>query len=227
MNDYVTTFDVGKGALVTIWESVAGFVPRFLAAIVVFVVIWLLGILVAKIVWHLIKLIQLDRGLESIGIRKIWERSGHKLDSGLFFYELVKWAGVIAALMAATDILELTQVTDFLSSVLLYLPNVFVAAIILIIGVLVARFLETLVRASVRTGNLLAANTLGIIVRWTILIFSILIAMDQLGVDSMIINYVVIGIVIAAALAFGLAFGLGGRDHAEEIIGQLRKRMSE
>ena len=129
--------DVVRNSMQTLWNGVAGFVPRFIAALLVFLIGWLVAVFVGKLVWHLVKFLQIDRGLESVGLKKIWERSGHKLDSALFFYELVKWAIIIGFLMAATDILGLNKVTDFLIGVVNYLPNVFLAAIILIVGVLV------------------------------------------------------------------------------------------
>ena len=206
--------DVVRMSLLTLWGNVAGFLPRLVAAIVVFLVGWLVAVLVAKLVWHIVRLIRLDRALENVGFRKVWERSGYKMNSPLFFYELTKWFFIVVFLMAATDILGLVQVTEFLRTVVAYLPNVFVAAFILIIGVLVARFLEGLVRGSVRAAQLASANFLGSLTKWSVLVFSFLIALGQLQVADEIIRIVIMGLVAAGAIALGLAFGLGGRSPA-------------
>ncbi len=227
MFEVTAASDVVRASLMTLWGNVAGFLPQLVAAIVVFLVGWLVAVLLAKVAWHIVRLIRIDRALESVGFKKVWERSGYKLNSPYFFYELVKWFFVVVFLMAATDILGLTQVTEFLRSVVSYLPNVFVAAFILLIGVVVARFLEGLVRGSVRVGQLASANLLGSVTKWSVLIFSLLVALSQLNVAEEIIRIVVMGIVAGGALAFGLAFGLGGRSHADEFIGKMRKHIGE
>ncbi len=227
MNDYTMTSDIVLDSFSSLWGSVGAFLPRFLVALVLFLVGWLLAIILAKVVWHAVKFLQLDRGLESIGLRSVVERSGHKLDSGLVFYHLVKWFVVILALMVASNILGLDEVTQFLQTVAFYIPNVFIAALILLVGVMVARFLESLVRGSVRAASLASGNFLGMLTRWAVLVFSFLIALEQLQVATDIIRIAVTGVIVAAALGFGLAFGLGGRDHAEEVIAHWRKHTKE
>ncbi|OGN05477.1 MAG: hypothetical protein A2831_01385 [Candidatus Yanofskybacteria bacterium RIFCSPHIGHO2_01_FULL_44_17] len=227
MLEVTAASDVVRASLLTLWGNVAGFLPRLVAAIVVFLVGWIVAVLIAKLVWHIIRIIRLDRALEGVGFRKVWERSGYKLNSPLFFYELVKWFFVVVFLMAATDILGLAQVTEFLRTVVYYLPNVFVATFVVLIGVLVARFTEGLVRGWVKAAELVSANFLGSLTKWSILIFSFLIALSQLKVADEIVRIVVIGFVAAGALAIGLAFGLGGRAHADEVIAKMRKHIGE
>jgi len=139
----------------------------------------------------------------------------------------VKWFFIIVFLMAATDILGLVQVTEFLRTVVSYLPNVIVAALVLLIGVLVARFLEGLVRGSVKAAELASANFLGSLTKWAVLIFSLLVALNQLRVADEIVRIIVIGVVAAGAIALGLSFGLGGKSHAEDFIGKMRQHVRE
>ncbi len=227
MLETVVASDVVRTSLLTLWGKVAGFVPQLIAALVVFLVGWLIAVLLGKLAWHIVKVIKLDRGLEAIGLKKVWERSGYKLNTPFFFYELVKWFFIVVFLMAATDILGLTQVTQFLRTVVSYLPNVIVAALVLLIGVLVARFLEGLVRGSVKAAQLASANFLGSLTKWAVLIFSLLVALNQLRVADEIIRIIVIGVVAAGAIALGLSFGLGGKSHAEDFIGRMRQRVRE
>lgn len=227
MYEYTTTWDIFLESFDKLWINVAGFLPRFVLAVLVFFVGWLIAIALGKLAWHIVKFLQLDRGLESAGFKQVWERSGYQLDTGKFFYELVKWFVVIGFLMIATDILGLTKVTDFLGSVVSYLPNVFVAAIILIIGVLVARFAEHAVRGSVRAAQLHSANFLGTITRWIILIFAFLAALQRLEVLDYLFPAAITAIFAALALAFGLAFGLGGRDHADEWLKTWKKHIQD
>lgn len=223
----VAASDIVRSSLLSLWQNVFGFLPQLIAALVVFLVGWLIAVLVGKLVWHVIRLINLDKGLESLGFKKAWERSGYQLNSPKFFYELVKWFFIVVFLMASTDILGLSQVTEFLGRVVFYLPNVFVAAFVLLIGMVIAKFLEGLVRGSVRASRLASANFLASITKWSVLIFSLLVALDQLKVANEIIRIIVIGIVAASSIALGLAFGLGGRSHAEDFIGKMRRHISE
>lgn len=223
----VAASDIIRESLTTLWSNVAGFLPRLIAALVVFLVGWLIAVLIGKLIWHIIRAVRLDQGLASIGFKGVWERSGYKLNSPFFFYELVKWFFIVVFLMAATDILGLTQVSDFLATVVNYLPNVFVAALVLLIGAMVAKFLQGLVRGSVKAARLVSANFLGSLAKWAVLVFSWLVALSQLGVAADIIKIVITGGVAAASLALGLAFGLGGKQHADEFIGKMRKHVGE
>lgn len=227
MYETVSAPDVVRTALVTLWSGVAAFIPRLVGAIIVFLVGWLLATLLAKLAYHLVRVIQLDNALTRVGFRQAWEKSGFKLNSPMFFYELVKWFFVVVFLMAATNILGLTEVSNFLQTVVLYIPNVIVAAVILLIGILVAKFLEGTVRASVRAAGLASSNFLGSLTKWAVFVFSLLVALAQLQVAASIINIVVIGIVAASSLGAGLAFGLGGVKHAEEMISSLRRRIED
>lgn len=227
MFQVVSASDIVQSSLLTLWAGVAGFIPRLIAALIVFIAGWIIAVLLGKVAFHIIRVIRLDNALTRVGFRQAWERSGFRLNSPMFFYELIKWFFVIVFLMAATNILGLDQVSQFLAMVVLYVPNVIVAAFILLIGILVAKFLENAVRASVRTAGLASANFLGTLTRWAIFIFSFLIALAQLEVAADVIRICIIGLVAAFSIAIGLAFGLGGAKHADGLIGDLRRKMED
>src|SRR3989344_361570 len=216
-----------QDSLLTLWSGVASFVPQLVAAVVVFLLGWLVAVVFGKVVYHIIQAIHLDSALTRVGFRRAWETSGFQLNSAHFFGELVKWLFVVVFLMAATNILGLQEVTEFLRTVVVYLPNVIVAAVIMLIGILLAKVLENFVRASVKAAGLASANLLAEATRWVVFVFSLLVALSQLGVAEEIIRIVIIGVVAASALAVGLSFGLGGVKHADELIANLRKRIGE
>ena len=227
MFEVVAASDIVRNSLLTLWGGVALFLPRFIAAVVVFLVGWLIAELLGKLAYHVVKILHVDNALAKVGFRQAWEKSGFRMDIPVLFYELVKWFFVAVFLMAATNILGLGQVSEFLRTVVFYLPNVIVAMVILLIGILVAKFLEGLVRASVKAAGLMSANFLGALTKWAVFTFSLLIALAQLKVADDIIKIVITGLIAAGALAMGLAFGLGGVKHAEQMIGDLRKRIEE
>ena len=227
MFEVVAASDIVRSSLLTLWGGVALFLPRFIAAVVVFLVGWLIAELLGKLAYHVVKILHLDNALSKVGFRQAWEKSGFKLDTPVLFYELVKWFFVVVFLMAATNILGLGQVSEFLRTVVFYLPNVIVAMVILLIGILVAKFSEGFVKASVKAAGLMSANFLGALTKWAVFIFSLLVALAQLKVADDIIKIVITGLIAAGALAMGLAFGLGGVKHAEQMIGDLRRRIQE
>ncbi len=227
MFEVVAASDIVRNSLMTLWGGVAMFLPRFIAAVVVFLVGWLIAELLGKLAYHVVKILHVDNALGRVGFRQAWEKSGFKLNTPSLFYELVKWFFVVVFLMAATNILGLVQVSEFLRTVVYYLPNVIVAAVILLIGILVAKFSEGLVKASVKAAGLMSANFLGALTKWAVFVFSLLIALAQLKVADDIIKIVITGLIAAGALAMGLAFGLGGVKHAEQMIGDLRRRIEE
>ncbi len=227
MFEVVAASDIVRSSLLTLWGGVALFLPRFIAAVVVFLVGWLIAELLGKLAYHVVKILHLDNALSKVGFRQAWEKSGFKLDTPVLFYELVKWFFVVVFLMAATNILGLGQVSEFLRTVVFYLPNVIVAMVILLIGILVAKFSEGFVKASVKAAGLMSANFLGALTKWAVFVFSLLIALAQLKVADDIIKIVITGLIAAGALAMGLAFGLGGVKHAEQMIGDLKRRIEE
>ena len=223
----VATTDIIRESLLRLWGNVASFVPSLVAAVIVFLIGWLIAAILGKAAFHIVKALQINRALEGLGFKAALERGGMRLDAPKFFDELVKWFFIIVFLMAATDIVGLAQVTEFLRTVVLYLPNVIVAAFVVLIGVLLARLIEHSVRVSVKAAKLASANFLALLARWSVLIFSFLIALDQLKVAPEIIRIFVTGVVAMVAIAGGLAFGLGGRDLAEGWLGQERKRVQD
>lgn len=214
-------------SLKTIWEIFISFLPTLLAALIVFIIGWLIAVFLGKIANRIIKVIKLDFLLAKLGFKKTLAKAKLKLDSGKFFEELVKWFFIIVFLMTAVDILGLNEVALFLKSIVFYLPNVIIAAIILLAAVIIANFMQRLVRASADAAGLASAGAIGNIVRWAILIFGFVIALTQLGIAVTLIQTIVIGLIAMIALAGGLAFGLGGKDQAARVLEKLRRDLEE
>src|SRR3989344_6930963 len=114
-------------------QGITNFLPELLGAVVIVIVGWIVGALVGRLVAHIIKAIKLDSLLENAGFGNVVKRAGFNLNSGRFVGGLVEWFIIVAFLVAAFDVLGLTQVNVFLQSVvLLYLPQVIVAVLILL-----------------------------------------------------------------------------------------------
>ncbi|MBI2053164.1 MAG: hypothetical protein HYT41_00245 [Candidatus Sungbacteria bacterium] len=216
--------DVIIVSLQQVWTSLAAFVPSFIGAVLVFLIGWVVAEAVGGIVHQVVRALRLDGLLHRLDLGRIAERAGWKLDSGAFAGWIVKWSLVVAFLLASVNILGLTAVSDFLKDVLLYIPNVVIAALVLVIAAIVADVVERAVRGSVEAAGY-RGSFAGLVVRWAIWIFAFLVILPQLGVATALIQTVVTGLVAALAIAFGLAFGLGGKDMAAAILERLRSEL--
>src|SRR3989344_2976031 len=168
-----------------LWTGVASFAPRLVAAVVIFVVGWVIAHALGKVVEQILRSLKIDKALQSLGVEEPIERAGIKLDVGVFIGALVKWFVIVVFLTATVDVLGLTQVTDFLKDdVLGYLPNVFVAAMILVVAALIADAVGKLVTGSAKAANLPSSELLGGVSRWEIWVFAIRAALDQLEIEN-------------------------------------------
>lgn len=208
-------------------SGVISFLPILVAAIVIFIVGWVVGVVLGKAVAQLIRALKVDNALRSAGVEETLRRAGFALDAGAFLGGLVKWFLVTVFLVAALDVLGLTQVNAFLQQVvLLYLPQVIIAVLILLVAAVIAEAMQNVVVGAAKAAEVAHAHFLGSVTRWAIWVFAILTALFQLGVAQPFIQTLFTGVVIALSLAVGLSFGLGGQQAASEYIGKLRKDFS-
>ncbi len=220
-----TWADVIKFTFQNLWSGFILFLPSFLGALVIFFVGLVIASGIGKVVEKLIDALKLDRLLDQLGLGRLLEKTDTRLDSGHFLGVLVQWFFIIVTLLAVSDILKLVAFSDFLRQVLLYVPNIVIAVLIMLAGVVVAAFLAKLVRTSVLAARLHSAHFLGALTKWSVLVFSFLAALSQLGVAGALVNTLIIGFVAMLALAGGLAFGLGGRDVAAAWLEKLREEV--
>jgi hypothetical protein len=215
-----------------LWSEFMTFVPHLLEAIVIFIIGWIVASVVGKLVRQLIDAIKLNKLFESAGAGHIMEKAGMRLDVALFIGGVVKWAIILIALMAATQLIGLTEVASFLSvKVLYYLGSVLIAILILIIGFILADAVKKLVIVSSHALNVRSANFLGSLARYAVIVFAFAIALPKILVlDSdtffnLLVSFVT-PLIWGVALALALAFGLGGKDIASRAIEKFTKEMS-
>ncbi|MFH1098306.1 MAG: hypothetical protein V1723_00020 [Candidatus Uhrbacteria bacterium] len=218
--------DVLIASFQNLWVNFAELIPRFLGAIIVFVVGWVIAVALGNVVRRLVEFIQVDKLIEKLNIHKVFERADVELSISRLVGWLVKWFLIVAFLIAAADILGWQQVTNFLSDVALYIPNVFVAVVILVAGMVAANFVYDVVVKAVQTTGVLKPNFVAGVAKWAILVFSVIVALDQLNIGRALLNTIVQGFVAMLAIGAGLAFGLGGKEHAARFLDRVRKDIS-
>lgn len=217
--------DVIVASLQNLWALVVEFLPSLLGAIVVLIVGLIVAAGLERLVERLVFYLRVDALLEKLGVGAYLQRANLQLNAGHFMGRIVYWFMIVAFLLAASDILNFTALSGFLQDVLLYIPNVLIAALILLAAVVVANFLKGLVLASVLGAKLHAAKFLGTAAWWVVMVFGLLTAAAQLNIAVAIINTVITGLIAMLALAGGLAFGLGGRESAARWIAKLESEV--
>ncbi|MEI7890701.1 MAG: hypothetical protein WCI36_01910 [bacterium] len=227
MNSVQTWGQAITSSLLELWVRFIGFVPTLIGSLLVFLLGLILASVLGKVVERIVRAIRIDQAIERISIGEKLKEHGIEVSFSEFLGGLVQWFLVLVFLMAATDILGLEQVTTFLNSILMYLPNVVVATIILTIAFLLAGIAYTIVRGSTKAAGVMSAGLLATIIRWAIVVFGMLAALIQLGIATSLVNTIFIGLISALSLAMGLAFGLGGRDEAALILKKIRENMIE
>jgi small-conductance mechanosensitive channel len=223
---FTTWADVLSQSFQNISYGLMAFIPNLIVAIVIFIVGWLIGVGLGRVVKQIIDALRVDSALRPTGIENVLSRAGFELSSGKFLGFLVKWFFIVVFLVASLDVLHLTTVNLFISDVVLgYLPQVIVAVLILFVAALVAEAAERLIAGSARAASVQSAGFIGKVARYAIWIFAILAALDQLNVAPAFMQTLFTGVIIAVALAVGLAFGLGGQKTAERYLEHLHEEM--
>lgn len=218
--------DVLVGSLQNLYVQMLSFLPSLIGALVVFVVGLIVAAGLGALVEKIISALKLDALLRKMGLEEYTKRANIELNIGHFIGQIIYWFLVLAFLLAASDILKFYALTSFIQDVLVYLPNLIIAVLIMLASLVIANIVRRLVKASVMGARLHAAKYLGSAAWWVIMVFGILASLVQLGIAVSIINTLITGIIAMIALAGGLAFGLGGKDYAAEILRDVRDELS-
>lgn len=218
------TGDIGQTLLTSLNSGVAAivnFVPKILAGTIVL----LIGIIIASILKQVVQGIFRTFKIEVILQRYGVPEAKEEFTWTNIFSEIVRWFVIIIFLLPTADIWGLPRVVTILNEFILYIPNVLVAAIIAVVGFVMARLAHDLVLASVKGLSATTANGIASTTRWAINIFVILAVLNQLGVATDLIKILFTGFVAMLAIAGGIAFGFGGQDSAKDIVEKIRNKL--
>lgn len=200
------------------FSMILGAIPRILGFIVIVAIGWFVSTLLARAVTGLLRAIRFDELMQRSGLADFMNKMATGTDSAGIIAGLVKWIVRVVVLLVAFDVLGLPAVSDVMRQLLLWLPNLVVAIFVLFIGGIAARALGNIVRGATAEGGFANPETLANVTRTTVWAFAIVVAINQLGIATNLINTLFTGLVAALAIAFGLAFGMGGRDLASRTL---------
>src|SRR5436309_5076636 len=214
-------------ALANALDLLLTFIPKLLGFLVILLVGYLIAAAVSRAVTFLLRKIGFDNMSNRIGLTRIEQRMGVRLDPAGVLGKIVFWFLFLVFLVPAANALGLTAVSGILNSLIAYIPNVFVAILVLFLGTLAATVVADIVRGATASANVGNPNIFANIARYSIMGFAALIALEQLQIAPALINELFGAIVAAAALAFGLAFGLGGRETAQKYLNRTESTVSD
>jgi len=226
--------DLGTAVITGFAAAIAAFMtalPSVLGAIVLLIIGWVIAGVVGGLLSKFLRTIRIDDLAERSGIAGFLRRARVQADAAGVIGGLVKWYVRLVFLLLAANAVGLTAVSGIVNQVLAFIPNLLVAILILGVFSWLATTAKNLVVGGVESAGMSNAGMLGTLTFVTVLAFGIIAAANQIGIAATLINTLFIGVVGALALAFGLAFGLGGREEAAQLLagwrGQAQKAIAE
>ena len=205
---------VVTGAWNAFATKITVFLPKLLGAIIIFVVGLLIAKLVKMMVVKLLRVVRFDGAADKTGVKGFLEKGNITKTSSEIVGMLIYWFVMILAIIASLDAMGLPIVSDILNDIFLYIPNVVAAIVVLVLGFLLGSLLSAVVRAAASNAGLAAPEGLGNAALYSVVFFSVSVALIQLGIGEEIVISAFTIAFGAAALALALAFGLGGKDVA-------------
>jgi hypothetical protein len=202
------------------FSGIVAFIPQLLAGLILLIIGLIVGNIVKGAIKGLSRLLMIDSLMKKIRLDKT-------VSIGLWMgmiAEVIRWSIVVLFLVAAVEAWGLTQVGSLLSQLLVYLPNVFIAVVIGFIGMVAATIVRDIIMHSAKGLGSASAGILSTIAWYAVVAFTSLLILNQLGIGADLVKILFTGIVAMLALAGGLAFGLGGKDMAQQILNELYKK---
>lgn len=219
--------DLSTSVTTAVLGAIANFVnylPDFIGGFIVLLIGLIIGAVVYRVVLGFLKAFQIEKFLSRYGITKI---EGHDVQWSEVLAELLRWTIIIVFLVPALESWRLSGVNDVLSRVILYIPNVIVAVILALVGLVFAKIAYRLTLSASHSLGHRTAHLLALIARWSITVFVTFLVLHQLGVAQELLRILFAGIVAMVALAGGLAFGLGGQSVARGLLESVVERFKK
>lgn len=218
------TGDAFRASLAGALNTFLSAIPRIIGFVVVLIVGWIISSLLARGVEALLHAVRFNDLARRSGFADFVQKMGVNDDASGVIASVVKWFIRLITLVVAFDTLGLPAVSGVLQQLLLWLPNLIVALVVLVLGGLAANALSQLVRGATAGAGFSNPEILATITKAAVWGFAVVVALTQLGIATTLINTIVIGLVGALSLATGLAFGLGGRDRAAQLLDTVARK---
>jgi hypothetical protein len=216
--------NIGETLLASINNAVSAivlFVPKFLAGAVILLIGIIVGSILKRVVVEVLGALKVEGFLRRYGVPEMKD----DLTWTNILGEIARWFVIVIFLIPTAEVWDLPRITTALNQFLLYLPNVFVAAVIALVGFVFARLTHDVILASAKGVDPATASTSASVAKWAVQVFVILAVLSQLGVATDLVRILFTGFVAMLAVAGGIAFGLGGQGAAKDAVESLRRKL--
>jgi hypothetical protein len=200
-------------------QKLADFVPNLLGAVAVLIVGWILALFISRVIVKVFKLLKFDYFADKLRIDSFLAEGGVNLKAIELVDRLIYWLLMLCVVLAACDVLGMKVAAELLDSVIAFIPKIVIAIVVLLIGAFAARVAQGGMLVYLKNVGVEKSDLLSKLTQYAILAFTVLIVLEQLKIAGFIVQIVQFAFA-GLCLAFGLAFGLGGKDWAS---GQIQK----
>jgi len=203
------------------------FSEGIVVAMIVLVVGFILAVELSKATKKVVEKLRVDKTFDALGVKSFFKKGGIKLSIADLTGWIVKWFIILFALMVAVDSLGLPRVSSFLTKILDYLPNLIGALAILTVGLIVAQLVYEAIDGAAKASGIRIYSIAAIIAKWSLIIITFMVILEQIGIQTTILQIFAGSLGLMLALAGGLAFGLGGQYHAKELLEEIKNKVSK
>lgn len=203
-------------------NEIATALPRILGALLIFIIGWILAKLIKKAIIKLLKLVRLNVVSDKAGIDRFLKEGGVRLNTIELLGSLFYWIIMLTVILAVLNSLQLTSAKELFNGIILFIPNIIVAIVVFLLGLYAARFISKVISSSLKNMQDATAVVIERITYYSIVVFTVFLVLGQLNIAQGILTSAFALIFGALCLAFGLAFGLGGKDFAADVLKKLK-----
>lgn len=208
----------------SVWSRLVDFTPNLIGALVIVFIGVVVALILNYVVTQILKAAQVQNWLgEQTRLSDVLKKAKMRNDLAEIGGSFVKWVVILAFLVPAANILNITGVQDFFEGVLGYIPRVIGVGLLIVFGTQVVEMIARIVRASVDSLGLTVAKLVEMVVRWAFYVSIAITSLFALGVSPQFTGIMFIGLVSALAIALGLSLGLGGQTHMNDLIKKIRE----
>ena len=222
-NTFIKITNTVTNAISAKYTSFIEHAPYILGAIALFLFGWILAEIASRAIIKMSKKIRLEWLADKLGLEHFLRRIKSKLGASHVVAKGVKGYLIFLFFIEATKVAQLTQIAEFLTRVINYVPDVIIAIFIMLVGIRIGNTMQTVISTSLSFAKSNTANVLGIAAKGTVITFAVLAALSELDIAEILIQTLFIGFVAMLTIAGGLAFGLGGKDVVRELLESIKK----
>ena len=200
---------------------VLSYIPQIIGAIIILIVGYIIGKALQALITRILEGVGFEDWMERGGVKQFFDRAGTRQTPSSVLGMVVFWFIFIIAITMAANALGIQQISSFLNQLIAYIPSIFVALLILFLATLLANFVSGIVRGATNS------EVLASIAQYAIIIYAVFAALTQLGIAVQLTANTFLILLGAVGLALAIAFGIGGREVARDIVEKAYNRRQQ